>query len=106
MRISKDFGDNVLPLRYGGYYKTSMMKPTAEGDWDGLLFYFKILLECVQGGKPLFPGGEPGWHTIDRSNDAIIMFLPTESVMARRWASDDMGLAGTNSTTLSLLDTS
>ena len=97
----------MLPLRYhGGYYKTSTMKSTAEGQWDILLLYFEWLLECVQGGKPQFPGGEPGWNTIDRSNDAIIMFLPTESVMARRWASDGMGLAGTNSTTLSLIDTS
>ncbi|KAL8707773.1 MAG: hypothetical protein Q9220_007225 [cf. Caloplaca sp. 1 TL-2023] len=84
LRMGKDFGDNVLPLQYGGFLDGSIDAPLAVFRWFDILFELPDLLQTVRSsGKPVWTTGMG-----HGGRNAIIMFIPSDSVIAKRWATD------------------
>ncbi len=79
--MAKDFGDDVLPLRnQKGYFPGSLRLPTEEHDWPDLLDQFEALItNCVWGSTLT----RPGWARA--GNNMIVLLLPTDSEMRKRW---------------------
>ena len=82
----------------GTYLRSSNRDPTARDRWDWVLLSFKSLLGCVENQ------GEPAW--MSSSPDSTVLFITTEGVLERRWASNDLGTIGMNSTSLTLVEMS
>ena len=82
--MAKDFGDNVLPLRDGGFLQGSRRAAQAVLRWEDILWVLGDMHRAPQ------PFAKPIWTTAlgVQGGNAVIMFIPSESVMARRWAAD------------------
>ncbi|KAL9598634.1 MAG: hypothetical protein Q9219_004380 [cf. Caloplaca sp. 3 TL-2023] len=83
LRMAKDFGNNVLPLRYGGFLNVSQRKPQATFRGNDILW---VLDDMRRMGESFT---KPIWTTgFGVGGEAVMMFIPSDSVMARRWALD------------------
>lgn len=82
--MAKDFGDTVLPLQHGGFLAGSKRAAQATFRWFDILW----VLDDLRRTSPPLKG--PLWTTglgIEGGN-AVVMFIPSASVIARRWAAD------------------
>ena len=92
LRMAKDFGDNVLPLRTHGYFPGSSKLPIEKYDWPDIVAQSEMLLSnCVWRDLP----AGPGWARA--GNNIIVMFLPTDSEMRKRWLPLEQALGAVNS---------
>ena len=92
LRMAKDFGDDVLPLRNQGYFPGSFRQPTEEHDWPDILDQFESLMSnCVWGST--LTG--PGWARA--GNNMIVLLLPADSEMRKRWLPVEQTLGAVNS---------
>lgn len=92
LRMAKDFGDDVLPLRTHGYFPGSSKLPIEKYDWPDILAQSETLLSnCVW--RDLSTG--PGWARA--GNNIIVLFLPTDSEMRKRWLPLEHTLGAVNS---------
>ncbi|KAL8805648.1 MAG: hypothetical protein Q9223_003006 [Gallowayella weberi] len=82
VRMAKDFGTDVLPIR-DDYMDFSSRAPWALIKWEEITAVLQSLLNDIDKYHM------PVW-TVGTSNgwDAVVMFIPTRSVMSRRWAVD------------------
>ncbi|KAL8919557.1 MAG: hypothetical protein Q9172_004932 [Xanthocarpia lactea] len=84
VRMAKDFGDDVLPNEGSGFADESDDLPMAD-------FTLEDILEAIEGLQEYIEYLEaPAWtYGLDlEGQEAVVMFLPSSSVMARRWATD------------------
>ena len=82
--MAKDFGNNVLPLRNGGYLPVSNRQPQATFRANDILW---VLDDMRRERQSLTT---PIWTTglgLEGGN-AVVMIIPSASTIARRWASD------------------
>jgi len=71
VRMAKDFGDDVLPLRWGGFLPASHLAPTDEDDWPDIISQIEQLqLNC------LAVLGVPGWARVGQNMGMSMEFLP------------------------------
>jgi hypothetical protein len=78
LRMAKDFGDDVLPLRNRGYSPGSHHPPMDQHDWPDIIDQVEQLVSnCVWGGIT-----EPGWARV--SNRMIVLLLPMDSQMRKQ----------------------
>ena len=92
LRMAKDFGDDVLPLRNQGYFPGSSKQPTEEHDWPDILVQFELLMSnCIW--RSLSTG--PGWARA--GNNIIVLLLPTNSEMRKQWLPVESTLGAVNS---------
>ena len=90
--MAKDFGDNVLPLRTHGYFPGSSKLAIEKYDWPDIVGQSEMLLSnCVW--RDVSAG--PGWARA--GNNIIVMFLPTDSEMRKRWLPLEQALGADNS---------
>ena len=90
--MAKDFGDDVLPLRTHGYFPGSSKLPIEKYDWPDILDQTEMLLSnCLW--RDLSTG--PGWARA--GNNIIVLFLPTDSEMRKRWLPFEQSLGTVNS---------
>ncbi|KAL8856833.1 MAG: hypothetical protein Q9178_006550 [Gyalolechia marmorata] len=84
VRMAKDFGDNVLPNDGSGYSDESYALPMADFTWEDIL----EAIEDLQAYTESFEA--PGWtYGMNMGGqEAVVMFIPSSSVMARRWATN------------------
>ena len=80
LRMAKDFGDDVLPLRNQGYFPGSSRQLAEKHDWPDILDQFESLVSSCVWGSPLTG---PGWARA--GNNMIVLLLPTDSEMRKRW---------------------
>ena len=91
VRMAKDFGDDVLPLRTHGYFPGSSKLPIEKYDWPDILDQSEMLLSnCLW--RDLSTG--PGWARA--GNNMIVLFLPTDSEMRKRWLPFEQSLGAVN----------
>ncbi|KAL8916062.1 MAG: hypothetical protein Q9208_008716 [Pyrenodesmia sp. 3 TL-2023] len=88
VRMAKDFGDDVLPIilpdEGSGFSDESDAFPAAEFDWEDIL-------DSIDGLQALTAYIEqPSWmHGLSAgAQEAVVMFIPSSSIMSRRWAAD------------------
>ncbi len=92
LQMAKDLGDDVLPLRNQGYFPASSKQPTEEHDWPDILNQAEVLMSnCLWG---VFTTG-PGWARA--GNNIIVLLLPTDSEMRKRWLPIEPTLGAVNS---------
>ena len=92
LRMAKDFGDDVLPLRNQGYFPGSSRQLVEEHDWPDIINQCESLMSnCVWGSH--LTG--PGWARA--GNNMIVLLLPTNSEMRKRWLPNEKTLAAVNS---------
>ena len=92
LRMAKDFGDDVLPLRNQGYFPGSSRQLVEEHDWPDIIDQCESLMSnCVWGSH--LTG--PGWARA--GNNMIVLLLPTNSEMRKRWLPPEKTLAAVNS---------
>ena len=92
VRMAKDFGDDVLPLRTHGYFPGSSRLPIEKYDWPDILAQSETLLSnCLW--RDLSTG--PGWARA--GNNIIVLFLPTDSEIRKRWLPFEQTLGAVNS---------
>lgn len=92
VRMAKDFGDDVLPLRTHGYFPGSSKLPIEKYGWPDILDQSEMLLSnCLW--RDLSTG--PGWARA--GNNMIVLFLPTDSEMRKRWLPFEQSLGAVNS---------
>ena len=92
LRMAKDFGDDVLPLRTQGYFPGSLRQPTEVHDWPDILDQLESLMSnCVWGR--LLTG--PGWARA--ANNMIVLLLPMDSEMRKRWLPAEQTLGAVDS---------
>ena len=90
--MAKDFGDDVLPLRTRGYFPGSSKIPIEKYNWPDILDQSEMLLSnCLW--RDLSKG--PGWARA--GNNIIVLFLPTDSEMRKRWLPFEQSLGAVNS---------
>ena len=79
VRMAKDFGNDVLPLRTRGYFPGSHYQPIDQCDWPDIIAQIEQLMSnCVWGATT-----EPGWARV--SNKMIALLLPMDSQMRKLW---------------------
>lgn len=87
--MAKDFGNDVLPLAYGGFLEASTRDAKAQATWFDVTYPAKrLFLDVIQ------PRGLPAWQTatgIGGSN-VVLMFVPETSVIGRDWTRDMRGV--------------
>ncbi|KAL8902191.1 MAG: hypothetical protein Q9207_004844 [Kuettlingeria erythrocarpa] len=83
LRMAKDFGKNVLP-NGNEFTDESDDPPAAEFVWEDILDSLDVLEDDVAGSKA--PGWTYGYNM--EGPEAVLMVLPSSSVMSRRWAAD------------------
>lgn len=76
--MTRDFGDDALPLARSGYARTDRAQPTQQNSWLFLLRSIESLLSVCVHGK-----GLPGW-AMDTQN-IVVAFWPRKSVMNLRY---------------------
>ncbi|KAI4268701.1 MAG: hypothetical protein L6R38_007746 [Xanthoria sp. 2 TBL-2021] len=83
LRMAKDFGNNVLPI--GGEFSDETDNlPAAILTWEDILDSIKDTLEHVEYIKT--PDWTYGYS--QEGHEAVVMFIPSSSVMSRRWTTD------------------
>ncbi|KAI4198694.1 MAG: hypothetical protein LQ346_002714 [Caloplaca aetnensis] len=83
VRMAKDFGKNVLP-NGNGFTDESDDPPAAAFVWGDILDSLDYLEnEVVESNAPAWTYG----YTME-GPEAVLMVLPSSSVMSRRWAAD------------------
>ena len=92
LRMAKDFGDDVLPLRNQGYFPGSSRQLAEEHDWPDILVQCESLMSSCVWGSPLTG---PGWARA--GSNMIVLLLPTDSEMRKRWLPAEQKLAAVNS---------
>ena len=100
MRIGREFGNHVLPLR-DGYVDARSAPIQGKGAWSWLLLQWRLdlLPRCVERE------GKPGWELVpDGVGYALV--LPSTSRMARQWGYHNGLLGGFNHTSLGLVEIS
>ena len=84
--MAKDFGDDVLPNEGSGFgfADESYALPMADFTWEDILEAIQDLLVHIEFY------GAPSWtYALNVGGyEAVVMFIPSSSVMARRWATD------------------
>ena len=89
-RMAKDFGDHVLPFWDGDYLPTGTFAPTQESIWAFIIYEMERLLStCVWHQR------RPGWGK--EGSNIIILFLPMDSDMRKKWWPDSVMFDSTNS---------
>ncbi|KAI4108883.1 MAG: hypothetical protein LQ339_002001 [Xanthoria mediterranea] len=83
VRMAKDFGNNVLPVG-GKFSDESDDPPAAKFTWEDILGSIAVTLEHVE--KVKFPDWTYGYSP--GGQEAVMMVIPSSSVMSRRWAMD------------------
>ncbi|CAO1600514.1 hypothetical protein XANCAGTX0491_004199 [Xanthoria calcicola] len=83
VRMAKDFGNNVLPVG-GKFSDESDDPPSANFTWEDIIGSVAVTLEHVEHVK--FPDWTYGYST--GGQEAVMMVIPSSSVMSRRWAMD------------------
>ncbi|KAL8679277.1 MAG: hypothetical protein Q9186_004421 [Xanthomendoza sp. 1 TL-2023] len=82
VRMAKDYGTGVLPIG-DDYMDFSNRPPWALIKWEEIVVVLQSLLNDI--GDQHWPvwtvGAGYAW-------DVVVMFIPTRSVMSRRWATD------------------
>lgn len=83
LRISKDFGDHVLPLSGGrGYARASTSPGWGHFEWSDIFPMMELL-----GREMAERGRQPGWtFGLIGAYIATILYLPATSAMSRQWA--------------------
>ena len=84
LRMAKDFGDDVLPLRTTGFFPGSLRKPVEENNWPDIMAQIETLVSICAWRA--IPSG-PGWARI--GSDMVVLLLPADSEMHKRWLLDD-----------------
>ncbi|KAL8911382.1 MAG: hypothetical protein Q9171_003428 [Xanthocarpia ochracea] len=84
VRMAKDFGDNVLPNEGGGFSDESYALPEADFTWEDILDAIEGLHAHIESFEA------PGWtYGLNAGGqEAVVMFIPSSSTMARKWATD------------------
>ncbi|KAI4215942.1 MAG: hypothetical protein L6R36_009356, partial [Xanthoria steineri] len=83
VRMAKDFGNNVLPVG-GKFSDETEDPPAAKFTWEDILGSIAVTLEHVE--KVKFPDWTYGYSP--GGQEAVMMVIPSSSVMSRRWAMD------------------
>lgn len=83
VRISKDFGDDVLPLNGGaGYAHPSSFPGWGRFEWSEVIPMMGLLLR-----EMAVRGRQPGWtFGLQGAYVATIVYFPAMSAMSRKWA--------------------
>lgn len=84
--MAKDYGQGVLPI--GEDYMDFSERPAwALIKWNEIIDVLQSLLNDIgEQHSPVWTvGASHGW-------DTVIMFIPSKSVMGRRWAADMRGI--------------
>lgn len=94
-RMGKDFGDGILPLQFGGFYRGYRAAPIMLLRWGDITWPVTDLLRIVQATK------HAAWTTAENQggNNVVVILMPSSSNFAQRWASGSYRQTG-----LSILD--
>lgn len=86
LRMTKDYGDNILPTTRGRFYNATADLSKATLTWNNVMDEFDGMLARME-----FEGQvRPVWTTCSgvTGYNAVVMFIPSKSVVAKTWAAD------------------